>query len=162
MKGTVHFILFKLPVYHNIQIIYNLKPLYLLPYITGIKPDRFTRIFLSYLLRKSCHSGYICLMKRISAGKSNAAYIILIELRKDLLLCLLVKGKSPFRSPGNRIIAARTGVRSACHPQNYPKSVAVQHIVLRNIMITHDYRLFLSAISAIFASFSRVSPFTLE
>ena len=47
------------------------------------------------------------------------------------------------------------------YPQNHSQPFAGEHIVFCDVVVTH-YILFLSAISAIFASFSRVSPLTRE
>ena len=58
-------------------------------------------------------------------------------------------------------MAARAGMRTPRNPQHDAQAFAVEHIVFRDIVIAH-HMLFLSAISAIFASLRRVSPLTRE
>ena len=65
-KGKFFLVHLKFTVYADIQITHNLFFADLLPEETCIKPDCFTRISLSDLLRKGCYLSDIRRMQRIS------------------------------------------------------------------------------------------------
>ena len=100
-------------------------------------------------------------MKRISAAECYTGNIIFFKFIKNLFLCSLIKFQTAVYIPRYGILTIRTMMFATGNPQYNTKSVTVKHIIFCYIMITH-YILFLSAISAIFALLSLVSPLTLE
>ena len=101
-------------------------------------------------------------MERVAAGKGYARDVIMLQLGIDFIHFSLSEGQPALLVPSDLVVAAGAPVLAARRPQNNPQPVAVKHIVLSYVVVPHDYILLLSFISAIFASFSRVSPLTLE
>ena len=61
--------------------------------------------------------------------------------RKNLCALCLAERQSAVWIPGDRILALWTAVITSCHPENYTKPVAVKHIVLGNIRVSHIFTL---------------------
>ena len=155
--------LYKTTVDQHVNLIEKRQPLDFLPAIAGVQPDGLVRKLLPNLAAQLADLLTVAGEKRIAAGKRDAGDIVLAELGEQLILCCLIKQQTAFRIPCDGVVTAGTGVSAAGHPQHNTQAVAVEHIVLGYIVILHScYTLFLSAISAILASFRRVSPLTRE
>ena len=163
MKLRIGLRLYKTTVDQHVNLIKKRQPLDFFPAVAGIQPDSLIRKLLPDLMAQLANLLAVTGKKRITAGKCDAGDIVLAELGEQLSLCCLIERQAALRIPCDRIVTARAGVSAAGDPQHNAQTVAVEHIVLGYIVILHScYILFLSAISAILASFRRVSPFTRE
>lgn len=119
----------------------------------------FGNFFFNFFNKCSNVFSILC-MKRISAAECYTGNIFFFKFVKNLFLCSLTNSNRRLY-PTLRVLTIRTMMFATGNPQYNTKSVTVKHIIFCYIMITH-YILFLSAISAIFALLSLVSPLTLE
>ena len=152
----------ELAVHQHIHIFHQRIIPNILPDIPGVEPDGLIGKLLFNLLHQFSYAQSVRRMERVAPGKGNSRNITLLKLFKNFLPSSLIKQQSAVRVPCNRILAVFTAMIAACHPKHHAKPISVEHIVLGYIMVSHPYILFLSAISAIFASFSLVSPCTRE